>query len=313
MPSFFLFPGAHKTGTTLLQSELDAQRTWLARHHILAIDRKEFYRSPLGDYMKARRFDAGSGSPRMERTSTLADAKKWAADLLKKRADFDIVLSAESTFGEPPYPYVDSALSILAEAFPKHAFKIIFYVRRQDTFLESFYLQRVHRGRRIHFGDYWRKASKLNLDWDCLLRQMALRVDKKNVKAVPSESIRRGAEPFAQSFFAQFVPRSVLRERQFALPVESASNVSLSAPALAVARQIFDLVKDPKARRAFVRLLQRHAGNDKMPKAQLLSSLHVEEIAARYAESNACLFTDWKMDPEFKAYYTFADVRNAVQ
>ena len=81
--------------------------------------------------------------------------------------DEDILFSCENLFGVHTHRPNSSAVTkkVLEFLFEGYDLKVMFYVRRQDTFLEGMYNQDVKRGETRVFEEFVAEANLDNLDW----------------------------------------------------------------------------------------------------------------------------------------------------
>jgi hypothetical protein len=304
MKDFYLFPGAHKTGTTLLQAALHGQAERLEPHGIKVIPRTAFYSSPLFYYLKSLR----PGAKPVDR-NLRKNARQWAREI--RGTDSKLILSGESCFGEPnsqPYPGITTALETLSEMFPRRRIRITYYVRRQDSFFESVYIQRIQKGALPVFDKFYRATYRANYDWCSMLDTMAQTIGRRNIVIKPFEMIQWGPDNYVRDFFSCFVKDERLMEEVSKLPTTTNTNVSLSQYALDEALRKFpDL--DADGRKKLIRELQREAANSNHQRAQLLSEERREQIAKKYSGANEKLFSKWQLDERFRPYYTFSDTK----
>jgi hypothetical protein len=54
-----------------------------------------------------------------------------------------------------------------------------------------------------------------------------------------------------------------------------------------------------------MKVLQRHAGVDKLPRAQLFGPDTLAQFREKYAQDNDLLFTEWGLAPRYREYYSF--------
>ena len=76
------------------------------------------------------------------------------------------------------------AISYLTEGFDT---RIIIVLRRQDTYLESYYNQKIKRGETRTFDDFLDEVPLENLEWDFVVDTYANRFGKDKVTVVPFE------------------------------------------------------------------------------------------------------------------------------
>jgi hypothetical protein len=304
MPKFYLFPGAHKTGTTLLQDALHSQEDLLAQAGVFVIRRSGFHLSPV--FESTRRLRRNKEVQATEDEEVL----EWADDIMRSAGDRNIVLSVESLFGEVNTRFYGNAgpiLRYLRDLFPEHEFIVKYYVRRQDTFLTSAYLQKVHKGNPKDAHKFTEAMMESGMSWNAVLDQIAEVVGRSNVIVRPFEGMSGAIDEYVRDFFGTFLDDEATIAHLVANRDGTETNVSLSEIGLRVALDFFERVEDKNARQILVKTLQRHAGVDKLPRARLYGPDEIAAFRDRYAEDNARLFTDWDLPPKYRNHYLFAD------
>ena len=127
----WLHIGTTKTGTTALQHHLSSNRDALAEQGLT-------YVSPAGK--------TSSNSLAVAMNKNRADAlQELRADLsgqIAGRKTKDAILSSEMLFGIAPDRLVDAIPALAGEPL-----SVLVYLRRQDRYLESNYLQKLKNGR----------------------------------------------------------------------------------------------------------------------------------------------------------------------
>jgi hypothetical protein len=303
MPTFYLCPGAHKTGSTALQTALSKNRSGLQQKGVHYVERSEFFKSDLWPYLKS--FRGASGPARAE--DLPAPVRAEAETMFP--ADMNLILSIENLFGEVSrntYPGVSTALRIIQAAAPKHDLKIVYYIRRQDSFIESSYIQRIHKGTYEEFAAYWDMLQEADLDWLGIVGRMEAEVGRDAITLRAFETIKKGYRRYALDFFNIVAPGY-----EPDIVEDANSNVSLSEPAIKIAKRAFSLIEDEDARRQLVRILQKHAGNDKYRRAKFIEVEQIQALKAKYALSNGALFDSWNLDRSLRDYYLFSETKSA--
>lgn len=218
----------------------------------------------------------------------------------------DIVLSIENMFGEaepPSYCAADECLSMLQRFLPNHEIKIVFYIRRQDTFLESIFIQNIHRG---HFDDVVTFFSQFEgrvVDWVSILEPVFERVGKKSINIIPFESIKEGPRTYVVKFFRSFtdLPRATILSTYDSLDY---TNISLSEKGIRIARAGFKELSEKSERRQLTKLLQSQFGVNNYPRFRLPNELR-EEIIDQHIPINRKLVELGLVPEHLSSYYLF--------
>jgi hypothetical protein len=286
-PKLILFPGAHKTGTTLLQSALERNRRLLVKNGIQLINREEFYSSNLCRYL--RKF-----SHKQQCEETFETAKESLMNLIGNKKNDSIVVSIENLFGEfghGPIMYhaAEPVIGTFREALPTHGIKIVFYVRKQADFFESIYIQRVHKFFTQSFDDFYHEWHNHDMRWTPILDSISGVVGKTNLEVIPFEKIKLDKNSYILEMFEQIEKRLV---KAVDLSAAKNTNRSLSQLGLEIALQKFPNLTRTK-KRELLSQLQKSYGNDKFPRAKLLSDEQRQFFNNRFREDNALLAANY--------------------
>lgn len=299
--SIHVFPGAHKTGTTLLQAGLEKHRATLEARGMGIAQRRIFYRSGMHAAL-TRKGDAAAPS-RAERTA-MFDAvfgPGWQ--------ERDLVISVENMFGEAGprfYGAAGRAMERLTDWFPDHDPSVTYYIRRQDTFLESLFVQKVHRAEIDPIEAFLPSVAEIEVDWLAILAQVERVVGPDRLTVVPYETIGNGAQDYLRRFFERFLdPAEAARLAQ----VEDLgdTNVSLSRKGIDIARAAFGVLEKLGERRRLVAVLQREFGVDRYPRFRFPKALRAA-VADRHRAINARLVAEVALEDGLDDHYAFRDV-----
>ena len=241
--------GAHKTGSTLIQNAL-RKNIGLLGDAGWGYKPKRQWRtkaSPMpADFYIDRRRDRDLGRAR--------DSLMKFLDAHKKDK---VILSSEGTLAgtNPSVPHFlasstnaglymvedNSVIDWYSEVFSGLDVTAVFYVRRQDSFLDSLYLENVRQGRRIRKRSLLKMLDIDRLSWRPVLRRLK---EEFNLEARCFESLRTaGSEAYVRDFFR------ILDERlgeQVVIP-EKNVNVSLRDPFRQLAEQASRLFKNDRS------------------------------------------------------------------
>jgi len=194
--TFFLFPGAHKTGTSLLQSLLEKKREKLEASGIAIARRQAFYRTGMH-----RLLQTPNAAKDLDRREWLRICNEvFKPDWQEKH----LILSSENAFGEidsARYREAGMCLENLLSLFPDHKFQIKYYVRRQDSLIESLFIQNIHRGGTESADEFYRRFGNSLIDWTTILSEVANHVGWGNLEVMPCESLKSGAGKYSHNFF----------------------------------------------------------------------------------------------------------------
>lgn len=300
--TLYLHLGAHKTATTFLQNVL--------KHNEAALEARGVARVKI--------------QPRHLFWHFLRDGdreayKKRRRTLGRKLKTFDqdwpnAVLTSETMFGTSDldsadrlYPNADMALRVLSQLTEGMDRKVIFYVRRQDDFIEASFINRLQTlATSIHldhtklladdswsnFDSYLQSFDVTALSWLNLAERMATHFGAQNLIIRPFETIRRGREGYARDFLAPMCDTAGL---DFAPDVYE--NRSFSAPAMAEFLRLAPL-QDFQDLRALRLRLQEEYPNTDHPRPTLLSPEQRSQIRAMHQDSNADLFDRFIAAPD---------------
>lgn len=296
----FVHLGVHKTGSTLLQNTLLENKDILAAHGT-------FYQRGPGRHPFWHFFRDGR-----EEKFAIGCANLRQRFVENASAYRDVIFSSETIFGtsdlagcERLYPNAPWALDALKEILDGLDAKIILYVRRQDNFIESTFLNRIQTlatsinldhaalaqdDSWADFGHYFRSFDHRKLSWLQLVQDISSRFGRENVIVRPFESIKRGKQEYCRSFFSDFSEPSDLN-----LSVEVYENRSFSEKAL---REFLKVAKESEYKdlKRHRLDLQARYPSPEYPKIAMLSDEQRAEIIEAHAPENDKLFSDFITD-----------------
>lgn len=192
LKKLILHIGAHRCGSTAIQTMLDGLRRELKETSVSIVMRRDMECGIL-DFRRLHRFN---------RLNPMWIYRLWRlADDIKKSASRTIIVSEENIMGTMPgvlssefYPYFSKLISGFAflagqltsewEICPR------LVVRRQDHYLESVYAFRVSRGLMLGFNDFLAQFDVSSLSWLPFLDQLSSLQDTCDVKIAAIETWR---------------------------------------------------------------------------------------------------------------------------
>lgn len=262
--------GAHKTGTSLIQKYMRDRPEQIEPWGIAAISRSD------------TNLLIGWGQNLLDHperlTERLADAT--VGDDAPRR----LVFSHENSLGRPHQPsgdhlYPDAAVRIeaLAEILRPYDHRVIFYLRPQWSFLESYYLQLIQQGEAFSF-DVW--LDRLDFDrvsWRPVVTALRAAFGPERVAIGDFEEIRQGQESFLRGFFQRIDSEIDIQPEYAAI-----RNVSISQKGLDIALAANPFMRSPEEKGAMRDFLQKHFNNTKSPRPVLFDEAQRRALADRY-------------------------------
>jgi hypothetical protein len=253
--------GIHRTGTSSLQRFLHQNREILARHNI-TYPGTEIHHQKTAWALKRNPSDY-----------------KVINQLLENHGDSKLcVLSGEDFC-------IHTDLSWLAELASKHDVHALFYLRRQDHWVMSWYNQHIKwpfdRAKSRMSKDeflasiddfYWLDFHTMLLRWSTLIGKDKLSVaviEPGQVEDVTSDFVQRAGLPSAEL-----------------MPIERRDNDSLPVHVLEVARQLGLFELPPKARIRVISALTRGLSDKACPERTILSPEERTKILLKFEHSN---------------------------
>lgn len=263
--------GAHKTASSLLQKYMRDHRRLLHRHGIYYIGRSEM--NDCVGWGKKLLTDPGILRARV--------AEGFADDPVYRR----LVTSHENTLGPPfkpgaphLYPRGPELAEGLATALRDWPARVLLYIRPQDEFVESYYLQRIHQGRRESFADWLAELDLDALSWRPVADALAAHFGRDRVEVIDFGLIRQGQNAFIADFFRRVDPEVDLQPDY--RPVR---NPSISDKGLRIALAANGHLRTDWERKAMRKFLQKYFSNRAYPRPVLFTDAQKHQLRARYA------------------------------
>lgn len=262
--------GAHKTGSSLLQKFMRDNRDVLRRHHIYYLSRSE-----MNDYV-------GWGKKLLMRPTLL---EHRIADAFADPRYRTLITSHENTLGPPfkpgaphLYPRGPELVEQLARVLGRWTSRAILYIRPQDEFVESYYLQRVHQGHRQTFAEWLEEVDLDALSWRPVADALMEHFGPDRVDIVDFGLIREGQDAFIADFFRRVEPDNEIDPRYGAV-----RNASVSEKGLRIALAANKHLRSDWERKALRKFLQKHFSNQAYPRPVLFTDDEKQHLRATYA------------------------------
>ncbi|MFC8800914.1 hypothetical protein ACFT2C_24550 [Promicromonospora sp. NPDC057138] len=282
MKHLVLHVGAHKTGTTLVQKALQTNREAFAKRGYDVLVRNEYENLTEGYHSRWRR-QAGSLGNVTKAFEMVRDAATHDSLVISHE---DLLASVHSFRTGPLYAPADNVLRIAHKVLEPERTTVLLYVRRQDRFVESSYLQTVRVGSTKSFAEFMEPVTTENLRWDSLVEKIKESIPADSeVRVNYFEGIKElRSRPFVREFFQQtgvgVVPK-------FPFNTE-AVNRGYSEAALKLAL-VGNGELETGDRRKLRLFLDANFSNVTHPSPLLLTKEQREEMLAALAPSNKAL------------------------
>lgn len=280
--SVVLHMGAHKTGTSLIQKYLRDREKACVRAKIYAMPRSD------GDALIGwgRASEVSNGSERLQ------------AQILKAASDrFEyFVLSHENSLGRPfvenadqLYPYARKrAANIRGSIGGKIPFRVVYYMRDQASFIESYYLQTIHEGSAIGFEDYMKKLGAYRFSWAPVYYALCDTFGVENVVLKHFETeIAKGQPEFLRGFLKSATAANLSSFGDFSY--NPTRNPSIGDRGLELAKIINPHLVNTFERKLFRKVLQENFSNRDFPRPILLHEEAKARIHDTYHQENVDL------------------------
>lgn len=262
--------GAHKTASSLLQKFMRDNVELLRRHGVYYLGRSE-----MNDCV-------GWGKKLLTHPEILQ--ARVAEGLSDDRYRL-LVTSHENTLG-PPFkedaahlyprgPELAAQLAATLERWPARAF---LYIRPQDEFIESYYLQRIHQGHRLSFAEWLEQLDLDALSWRPAADALATHFGPDRVQVVDFRTIHRGQNEFIADFFRRIDPAL-----DFEPSYRPVRNPSISDKGLKIALAANGHLRTDWERKAMRKFLQKYFSNRAYPRPVLLTDEQKQQIRSTYA------------------------------
>lgn len=173
------------------------------------------------------------------------------------------------------------------------------YLRRQDEFIESLYMQKIHEGHSMPFAEFLEQLSGVHFDWYALLESYAEVFGRRNiiVRRYEKRFMPRRESLLEEFFGIVGVDCSKLNLDQG----EAAPNAGYGALALAVARQCNPHLS-PVERRELRHILQASVSKKPHEHYAHMNGLARSAILARHEASNARVAREYLADPSGRLF-----------
>jgi len=277
--------GTHKSGSTTIQNFLRENSDYLLDNHGLKfIDLNDY------DFLyKLMTAEAPENQIIQHLSSLLAEGVEKGID--------KYIVSSEAFSGNPDIYYSNN--EVIVEMLKKsttlfNSTKIIVFLRRQDEFLQSLYIQKVQQGGSLKPDQFYQPDSANALDWNLFLEPFKNSFGKNNTHAIPYDRLLFSKHSISQPFLEEV---GIDTSSEKIIP-EKTENVSLSESALKIA-MLANPSLDPHQQRLFREALQLVSNKGVIREHGVFDQELKMSIVNQYDQSNQKLaqeyFTKYQM------------------
>ena len=184
-----LHVGAHKTASTTFQIGLRPHAKLFSDHGVAVVSKQY---KVNGDEIYRRYRSAYTHDNPKDLRDTLAPF----FDTVRSTGVHTALFSDEDLAGLLPggrsgfYPQARERIEGLIDAAKAHKIRVLLYIRRPDTFLESCYKQFFSIGRPILFEEYLSSLALTEWSWRFVVDQIEAAVGRENLVVRPFEALR---------------------------------------------------------------------------------------------------------------------------
>lgn len=288
--------GAHKTGTSSIQSILFAQRHELLKRGVLYIPGAKLNRIGIVNFLHR------PATPVSTR-NTIRSKIVSTIDNYRSREEMEKVLVSHESFfsfvnihqgggdfyGSTNQSLKNMELLELDKLFS--SIRIVLYIRRQDEFLQSLYMQNLSSGAWINsFEQALANIDCTNVSWLSYATKLANFFGKSNVVIRPFEAISGGWENLLNDFC---MASAIEVHNSFS---EKKINESFSTPAYFAALTLMPLLTKRSSKLRLTRALKQVLPPSMFGKATPLSEAASLRILGPLEKDNRELFTTFIKD-----------------
>ena len=261
--------GAHKTGTSVVQSYLRDNARRLRRHRLVYL-----HRSAMNGFV-------GWGDKLVEDPALLA---RRIEQVLRIPWFNIVVASHENTLGRPfvgdapgLYPRAPEIIPALHRVLQPYRAKVFFSIRPQVEFVESYYLQLIHQGGHQPFQDWLATIDLDALSWQPTVRALTDAFGPEQVEILDFRQVQRDQQAYLRDFFRRIDPRLSVN-----VDLPAVRNPSISDKGLRLALAANPHLTSHAERRLMRVFLQDNFSNVDYPRPVLLTDEQRAHLEGRY-------------------------------
>lgn len=278
-----------KTGNSFIQQFLMRQSAALKQQRVYFM--RNTYAPHQSHYQMVEPILKAIREGELDKPRLLSLAPGYFGFINEAEHDTVVQLITGGIMGEPLSYHVDKTLaSLMAMKYLTmgHEVKIVCIVRRQDKYLESYYLQKIQGGASMTFGEYLEQVDLKAVSWKKVVDMAEGVFGEGNVVVYPFETIYAGDEQFLRRFIAQFADPDAFDYGNLNIP----KNRSYSDVALRIAL-VGNGLLEPEERKLLRKFLQENFSNATHPRAKLMTPEQSAELLAMHEQGNRELFAKY--------------------
>jgi len=295
--------GAHKSASTTLQVNMNKNRGYFEEEHGLSfLSNQDITGSEFCRHFK-RISSKGVSLNQDEYEKSIEKARISLDGIVERASGDDVFISWEGILGHSAldvyggiYTHSDlvaESLRLISKNYPT---KILMVVRKQDSFIESCYLQQIKEGRSISFNEFVDQIDVGNISWKPVVDNFSLLFDN-NFFVVPFEIIKElGTASFLEKVLSYVLGKNLSLD---GVQITSQTNASMSNYGVDIAREVFPHLC--KKNRDLVRkILFKDFSSAKFGKATFLNKFTRRLVNEKTTKDNL-----WLFDNYLKRFYLF--------
>ncbi len=287
--------GANKTGTTAIQNFLSKNDDLLLREHSLLYPKNG---RVWGAHFPVA-WELGLGTAPIslsERYKTIWNDLK--NEIYNSDAE-TIVISSENFILLKDEKKLDKIIN----TFPDFTFEIILFVRRQDLWLESLYLQRIKMGVFNKNFDEFLDKPEQELDFNKILKVWSTLTNIDSIKVVNFDEAR--ASGGAVRCFNRVLGLDISFEEEYL-------NDSIDKHFAEFMRSRKDIFSDPKRRNKLLGIYKDIKNNYDDHSKVLLNKEKRLKIINSYRDANISLYNNYNLDKEIDMDSNIIDADDSI-
>lgn len=300
MKKFTFHIGPHKTATTFLQVSMMRSLNKVQREQYKGFegsDKNFFYLSATSDSVQEIRKKLHINLFNTPDQSSLSSCADALADVVMECAEeYENILLINENFIGSQIGQIDYGRSLygLLDNNPLPSFLkylnaslrskdielvVVASTRRQDTFINSTFLNLIADGFTQPFSQYYQSIESINLDWYDFMSALA---DSARLEVFPFELVIDSQTEFLRHF------AEIIGYDHEIKPAEE-KRESLSKAGMKIALKINRLMANTPERSKIIKILKSDLPKDKFGKAKFSQKLN-EEFYSKYDDSNKKVF-----------------------
>ncbi|MGB7979726.1 MAG: hypothetical protein WCF36_02910 [Candidatus Nanopelagicales bacterium] len=292
-PNLVLHLGAHKTGTSLLQRYMKSRPEELAGMRAVALSRDQLSATISWGTIPQEHPERLREAVLAASRARLVVPERSRAHRLRRRLGRGpasvktVIVSIENALGRPfggsgsLYPAAAASAQGLRRSVGEFAPRIVYYIRSQEEFVESYYLQTVHQGGTASFDQWLSTIDTTAISWVPVIEALADAFGPSHVVVRDFTEIRQGQNAFITNFLRLCDP-----DLHPSVDYRRPHNLSISQQGLDLALAMNPLLIRADDRHATRKFLQAHFNNTTGPRPALLSEDAKSAIRERYGSQN---------------------------